>query len=286
MLRERLNDSLQLGQTAEVLAVAEAYFRESVTPSAEALWVATCACRAAGARKLWGQVVRWAEQAAALKVKDTEAEGWIQMYLGAAQMFLGNAYRAEKALDAFDRLARRSAKLKRLQPYADFNRAILMRFLRRHAEEIQYLRKAEAGFAASESRRMALQCRLEAAWAFLLENEPALACPDLEAADTLLPLYGDEELRRESRVGWALYHKLTGRLEAADSCCREVLDSVDLAPRQEADALWILGLVAQARGDLALAKKLGEQAHRAATRDYWPLQVERIDRLRSVALAN
>ncbi|HYF91741.1 MAG TPA: hypothetical protein VD969_05815 [Symbiobacteriaceae bacterium] len=286
MLRERLNESLRLGQTAEVLAAADAYFHEHPDPSAEALWVAAYACRAAGARGQWGQAVRWSEQAKALKVKETEAEGWIQLVLGAAQMYLGNAYRAEKALAAFDRLARRSPRLRSLQPYADFNRAILMRFLRRHAEEIASLQKASQGFTALDCARESLQCRLEIAWAHLLQSEPGLALPELDEASRLLGTGGDADLKTDAAIGWALYYRLTGDLDRAERLCQEVLNNVALPPRQEADALWIAGCVARARGDLAQARQLGDEAHRIAARDYWPMQVERIEALRSVAIAN
>ncbi|HWI61458.1 MAG TPA: hypothetical protein VNT75_06460 [Symbiobacteriaceae bacterium] len=286
MLRERLHNLFRLGQYAEILSNAETWFQQHGAEPALALWVATYACRAAAAERQWGVAVKWAEQAAALKVRDAEAEGYVQLSLGVAQMYLGNAFRAEKALAAFDRLASRSAKVRQLQPFADFNRAILMRFMRRHGEEVECLRRAAEGFAARNRLRDNLHCRLEIAWAHLLQSQPQLAQPELEEAARWLDAVGDDELQVDFRISWALCHKLTGDLEAAERLCQEVLQRDTLEPRQEAEALWILGCVAQARGDLALARQYGDTAYRIATQDYWPMQVERIEALRSVALAN
>lgn len=267
------------------MAAAERYFQKAVPPSPEALWVAVFGSRAAAARKRWGKVVHWAEQGLALKVKEAEAEGWLHLFLGTAQIHMGNAKRAEKAFDRFDRLARRTAALRPLQPFADYNRALLMRFLKRDAEEIASLQNAEKGALALGLTRTALQCRLEICWSRLLQSEPEVARTMLEEVGWHSE-DGDTELLVDAAICWGLYYRLTGRLDDAERRCREALVGETLTCGQHAELLWVLGCVAQARGDLTLARQYGEEAHKVAMEDYWPAQVERIETLRKVAMAN
>lgn len=286
MLLEQLLASLRSGETAEVLGESEKYFAVAGRPPVEALQVAAVACRAAAARKEWGQVLRWAEQGLSQKAREAESTGRIYLALAVAQMYLGNAYRAQAVMDQFDRLARRTPALKELLPYNQFNRAILFRMQHNHAEEVRALQAAKAGFAGLGLSRQPLQCQLEIAWAHLLHGETELAKPELDAATRHLSNYGDRELLVDSWLVLGLYHRLAGNLDRAELLCRQVLEEESPPCRQEADALWILGCIAQARGNLELARQLGEQAYQSALKDYWVPQAKRIEALRCSALAN
>jgi tetratricopeptide (TPR) repeat protein len=278
-VREQLEAMLRSGEASSVVEAAERTFSAAPSPTAEATWIAIAAMRACADQKAWGKVIVWAEKGLSLKLLDQEALGWIQLFLGVAQMYLGNVYRAEKALAAFRRIANKTPGLERLLPYGLYNWATLMRFLHRHDEEVKRLRQAARSFKKQHDYTRMLQCQLAIVWSNLLRglSTPAMEewrrlKPDLDRCD-------DVEVHINAQLAWALYQSLLGNIQDSDTICCSLRDRDDLLVGQRIDALWILGCNARARGDMALAMEYATEARRLARQDYWPPQAARLDAL-------
>jgi hypothetical protein len=248
-------------------------------PEAEAAWAAVMACRAAGALRNWGKAVSWAERGLALG-PGPEAEGWLNLLLGTALMYTGDAFRAERCLRAFLQTAGSHGALERLRPDGLFNLAHLLRFLRRPpAQEAEAFRQAAEAFASRGRFSQVLLCQVEAAWSYLTAEQPALAQPFLEAAADGLAEHGDPSAQVYVQLCWAYYYRLTDDLARSQAICRELEGRPDLTAGQQADLGWLMGSNARSLGDWASAASWAEKAYEHALEDLWPLQLSRIEGL-------
>lgn len=278
-LRRELEARLLGGDYRGVLERAAELLLPSDAAGPEAAWAAVMACRAAGALRNWGRAVSWAERGLALG-PDSEAEGWLNLLLGTALMYTGDAYRSERCLRAFLQRAGEHPGLSRILPDGLFNLAHLLRFLRRDpVVEAEAFQEAAEAFAGRGRFSQVLLCQVEAAWSYLMAEEPAQALPPLEAAAAGLAQHGDPTVQVYVELCWAYYHRLTGDLARSQAICRELDARPDLTAGQRADVGWLLGSNARTMGDLAKAASWAEKAYELALEDLWPLQITRIEGL-------
>lgn len=250
-------------------------------PGPEAAWAAVMACRAAGALRQWGKAIAWAERGLAFG-PDPEATGWLNLLLGTALMYTGDAFRAERCLRTFNTMAGAQPALSRLLADGLFNLGHLLRFLRRDpAAEAETFRHAARAFAAQGRAGQVLLCHAEAAWSYLMAGQPAAALTDLQTADAGLEQHGDPELQTYVQICWALQYRLQGEYARSEAVCRELEARHDLTPGQRADVAWLLAGLAQNQGDWTSAANHAERAYEQALEDLWPLQIARIEALRS-----
>ncbi|HYF96180.1 MAG TPA: hypothetical protein VD969_28560 [Symbiobacteriaceae bacterium] len=268
-----------IDRTAELLA-------PWAPPRAEAAWGAVTACRAAGALREWGKAIAWAERGFGLG-PDAEATGWLNLLLGTALMYTGDAFRSERCLRAFLSAAPGQPALSRLVPDGLFNLGHLMRFLRTDpATEAACFRQAAAAFADRGRFSQVLLCQTEAAWSYLTAGQTAEALPELEAVTAGLAQHGDPTLQVYVQICWAYYWRLVGDFSQSQAICEELQLRGEMTAGQRADVAWLLGSNARSLGDAAAAAGWAEKAYEQALEDLWPLQIRRIEELRSSVPAN
>jgi tetratricopeptide (TPR) repeat protein len=278
-LRRELEARLLGGDYRGVMERAAELLSSSDGEGSEAAWAPVMACRAAGALRNWGRAVSWAERGLALG-PDLEAEGWLNLLLGTALMYTGDAYRSERCLRAFLERAAGHPGLSRLLPDGRFNLAHLLRFLRRDpVAEAEAFQEAAEGFASRGRFSQVLLCQVEAAWSYLVAEQPAQALPALEAATNGLAEQGDPTVQVYVQICWAYYHRQTGDLARSQAICHELDARPDLTAGQRADVGWLLGSNARTMGDLTRAAAWAEKAYEHALEDLWPLQITRIEGL-------
>lgn len=278
-LHRELEARLLGGDYRGVLERAAELLPPSVPSSTEAAWAAVMACRAAGALRNWGRAVSWAERGLALG-PDPEAEGWLNLLLGTALMYTGDAFRSERCLRAFLQRAGNLPGLSRLLPDGLFNLAHLLRFLRRDpVEEAEAFERAAEAFAGRGRFSQVLLCQVEAGWSYLMAEQPEAALPALEAANAGLAQHGDPTVQVYVQLCWAYYHRLNGDLARSQAICQELEARPDLTAGQRADVGWLLGSNARTLGDLTSAASWAEKAYELALEDLWPLQITRIEGL-------
>lgn len=285
-MREQMEGMLRSGEAESVLRMIREYFDAAPPPSPDAQWKAITAMRAAADLKAWGQVLDWGDRARSLGRKDREASGWIDLFRGTAHMYLGNVYEADRALASFRRISRGVPALQWLIPYGLYNWATLMRFMRRHSDESLRFREAARGFTKLGCTDRMLQCHLAVAWSSLLQGLVEPAAVELHFVSAHLAQCDSAEVQVNHELARALYESLQGNMAESDRICQALLERVDLLEGQRADAIWILGSNCRARGDMDLALRHADEAHALASRDFWPLQIERIDALKRRAVAN
>lgn len=193
--------------------------------------------------------------------------GRLQLWLGIAQLKMGDLYRAERAL---------ALAASQGQPAALYHLGQVYRLLRRPWAEVAVLRWAAARYELLGQRRLAVRCHALAAWALLVEGRLVEALPALAAGASAAA----GQPSRELLIARALFLSLVGKRAEAEQLCLALLDQPPLPDGLRADIAWLLGCIALEAGDLTAA-----QLHAAIAHDYgvmaWnPPQIERIHQLR------
>lgn len=280
-LRRELEARLLGGDPRGVLERAAELLPPSTPKSPDAAWGAVMASRAGGALGEWGKAVAWAERGLALG-PDPEATGWLNLLLGTALMYTGDAFRSERCLKAFLSAASAAPALARLMPDCLFNLAHLTRFMRHDpAREAECFRQAACEFSARGRYSQVLLCHAEAGWSYLMAGRPHEALPELEAAAAGLEQHGDPALQVYVQICWALYYRQSGEYARSQAICLELDARADLSAGQRADVAWLLGSNARSLGDWPAAAGWAEKAYEQALEDRWPLQIHRIEALRN-----
>jgi tetratricopeptide (TPR) repeat protein len=280
-LRKELDARLGSGDFRGVLERAAELVPPYGPASDDAAWGAVLACRAAGALHDWGKAVAWAERGLALN-PDPEARGWLDLLLGTAAMYLGDPFRAERHLNRFLTVAPTLPGLERLLPDGLFNYGHLQRFLRRdpEAEARSFLAAAKV-YGERGRYSQVLLCHAEAGWSLLMAVRPEDALPELETAAAGLGQHGDPTLQTYVEICWAFYYRQIGAVARSQEICAELAARPDLTAGQRADVAWLAGSNASTLGDWTAAAGWAERAYEEALQDWWPLQLTRIEELRS-----
>lgn len=278
-LRRELEVKLRQGEFAEVLEAAEAKLTEGAVPPADAAWVCVFACRAAGALGAWGKAVGWAERGLSSEPCDDEATGWLEFLLGTALMYTGDALRSERMLRSFLARCKLVPALSRLEADGLYNLALTLQFQRRSADVADAFREAAARYAEQGRLSRALCCRVDLVWELANSGQLEAANVELTAIQAEIESDGDAETEGDLTLATALYCRATGIPGQSDELCRRLLATPGILPRQMADLYWIMGCNALDRGDTHAAEDCVSRAREEASRDWWPLQLDRIERL-------
>lgn len=189
--------------------------------------------------------------------------GRLHLWLGLAQLKMGDLYRAERELAQAARLGEAGAFYRLGQ---------VCRLLRRPAAaEVEFLRQAATRYAALKQPRSAARCYAQAAWSLMVEGKVAEAVPELAAA---------AGGGWHSLIAQALFLSLTGQREEAERLCLEMLDHPPLPSWLRAEIGWLLGCSSLEAGDLTAAQLHAAIAYSFSLVAWNPPQIERILQLR------
>ncbi|GAB4195966.1 MAG: hypothetical protein OHK0022_13080 [Roseiflexaceae bacterium] len=138
----------------------------------------------------------------------------------------------------------------------------------RFADALAHFERAGELFSRIGNRSMSASVRVNQALACNLSGEPALALRHAEAALELFDQLGQPYGRAVASQNMAEAHLALGHLDAAEQAARRVLAEEE--PSTMPDGLRVLGEVALARGELAVAEELLDQSRRLAEQNQDP----------------
>jgi tetratricopeptide (TPR) repeat protein len=285
-VRNTLEKMLRAGHHDLVLHEAEHYFGDRTAPSEEDPWICARAAQAECHRRGWGKAADWAERGLGMTRSSLEVEGLLRFYLGCALFYTSDFYGAQQELEQFGKLAARCPELEKRKGHAVYNLAYVMRALKRRPVEIKLFQQAAEVFMGQGLSGRANICRYEIAWARLLEEQPAKALPELEAAQAWMASEPDAELETDIQIAWALYHHLMGNLTEAQRLGLALLERGELRSSQRSEVVWILARNALAMGDLESAACHVDEAYAGALAEWIPTQFQRVEALKTEVLAN
>lgn len=228
----------------------------------------------------WGRMITLAERRLKGEGLRPEREGFWRYWLGLALCETGDLYRAERELQRVVALGEEVSDLAELQADALYRLGQAHRLLRRPEREVEAFREAARRHSLLKEVDRAVRCHIEAGRSLLLAGHAEEALSDLKAAEAGLRALNAPDLSVDLGIVQALHLSLTGKRQASDQRCLDLLNQPPLGSAQRAEIAWILGCNALAAGDRSAAELHVAIGHEYAVEAWSPPQMERINALR------